>query len=123
MRLIDSKWKWCILQELRHGRLGVSEVEKVFGEGTRRVLEIEVKELFDAAEGQGQVVLGVEDIEVHSGRYFRATKVVNVCTRCKRVEYGVQELMERVAGQRTNCQNKMQNLLYFLECNPILFSN
>ena len=54
------------------------------GQLARNTLGGRGRRVVDAAEGQGQVVLGVEDIEVHSGRYFRATKVVNVCTRCKR---------------------------------------
>ncbi len=45
MSLIDSKWKSCILDELRHRPLRPSELHKLFPEATPRVLDIQLKEL------------------------------------------------------------------------------
>ncbi len=45
MSLIDSKWKSCILDELRHKSLRPSELHKAFPEATPRVLDIQLKEL------------------------------------------------------------------------------
>ena len=45
--LIDSKWKSCILDELRHGAMRPSELHKVLPEATPRVLDIQLKELVD----------------------------------------------------------------------------
>ena len=45
--LIDSKWKSCILDELRHRPLRPSELHKLFPEATPRVLDIQLKELVE----------------------------------------------------------------------------
>lgn len=47
MSLIDSKWKSCILDELRHRPLRPSELHKLFPEATPRVLDIQLKELVE----------------------------------------------------------------------------
>lgn len=47
MSLIDSKWKSCILDELRHKPLSPSELHKIFPEATPRVLDMQLKELVD----------------------------------------------------------------------------
>lgn len=45
MSLIGSKWKPCILDELRHKPLRPSELHKIFPEATPRVLDLQLKEL------------------------------------------------------------------------------
>ena len=45
--LIDSKWKSCILDELRHRAMRPSELHKALPEATPRVLDIQLKELVD----------------------------------------------------------------------------
>lgn len=45
MSLIDSKWKSCILDELRHGALRPSALHKLFPEASPRVLDMQLKEL------------------------------------------------------------------------------
>ena len=45
--LIDSKWKSCILDELRHRPMRPSELHKALPEATPRVLDIQLKELVD----------------------------------------------------------------------------
>ena len=45
--LIDSKWKSCILDELRHRPMRPSELHKVLPEATPRMLDIQLKELVD----------------------------------------------------------------------------
>lgn len=45
MSLIDSKWKSCILDELRHGAMRPSELHKAFPEAAPRVIDIQLKEL------------------------------------------------------------------------------
>ena len=40
-----SKWKSCILDELRHGPLRPSALHKLFPEATPRVLDLQLKEL------------------------------------------------------------------------------
>lgn len=46
MSLIDSKWKSCIIDELRSGKaLRPSEIHKALPEATPRVLDIQLKEL------------------------------------------------------------------------------
>ena len=47
MSLIDSKWKSCILDELRHKSLRPSELHKIFPEATPRVLDLQHKELVE----------------------------------------------------------------------------
>lgn len=47
MSLIDSKWKSCILDELRYRVLRPSELHKIFPEATPRVLDLQLKELLD----------------------------------------------------------------------------
>ena len=47
MSLIDSKWKSCILDELRHRALRPSELHKLFPEATPRVLDMQLKELVE----------------------------------------------------------------------------
>ena len=47
MSLIDSKWKSCILDELRHRTLRPSELHKIFPEATPRVLDLLLKELVE----------------------------------------------------------------------------
>lgn len=47
MSLIDSKWKSCILDELRHGALRPSELHRLFPEATPRVLDLQLKELVE----------------------------------------------------------------------------
>lgn len=47
MSLIDSKWKSCILDELRHRALRLSELHKAFPEATPRVLDLQLKELLE----------------------------------------------------------------------------
>ena len=47
MSLIDSKWKSCILDELRHRTLRPSELHKIFPEATPRVLDLQLKELVE----------------------------------------------------------------------------
>ena len=45
--LIDSKWKSCILDELRHASMRPSELHKALPEATPRVLDLQLKELVD----------------------------------------------------------------------------
>lgn len=45
MSLINSKWKSCILDELRHGPMRPSELHKVLPEAAPRVLDLQLKEL------------------------------------------------------------------------------
>lgn len=46
MSLIESKWKSCILDELRHGNgMRPSEIHKCLSEAAPRVLDIQLKEL------------------------------------------------------------------------------
>lgn len=47
MSLIDSKWKSCILDELRHGPLRPSELHRALPEATPRVLDLHLKALTD----------------------------------------------------------------------------
>ena len=47
MSLISSKWKSCILDELRHKALRPSELHKIFPEATPRVLDLQLKELVE----------------------------------------------------------------------------
>lgn len=47
MSLIDSKWKSCILDELRHCALRPSELHRTFPEATPRVLDMQLKELVE----------------------------------------------------------------------------
>ncbi len=47
MSLIDSKWKSCILDELRYRPLRPSELHKTFPEATPRVLDLQLKELVE----------------------------------------------------------------------------
>lgn len=45
MSLIDSKWKSCILDELRYRPMRPSELHKALPEATPRVLDLQLKEL------------------------------------------------------------------------------
>lgn len=45
--LIDSKWKSCILDELRHKSMRPSELHKALPEAPPRVLDMQLKELVD----------------------------------------------------------------------------
>lgn len=47
MSLIDSKWKSCILDELRHRSMRPSELHKALPEATPRVLDLQLKELVE----------------------------------------------------------------------------
>lgn len=47
MSLIDSKWKSCILDELRYKPLRPSEIHKIFTEAAPRVLDLQLKELVE----------------------------------------------------------------------------
>lgn len=47
MSLIDSKWKSCILDELRHGAMRPSELHRALPEAAPRVLDLQLKELAD----------------------------------------------------------------------------
>lgn len=47
MSLIDSKWKSCILDELRYNSLRPSELHKALPEATPRVLDLQLKELVE----------------------------------------------------------------------------
>lgn len=47
MSLIDSKWKSCILDELRNAAMRPSELHKALPEATPRVLDLQLKELAD----------------------------------------------------------------------------
>lgn len=47
MSLIDSKWKSCILDELRYKAMRPSEIHRTFPEATPRVLDIQLKELVE----------------------------------------------------------------------------
>ncbi len=47
MSLMDSKWKSCILDELRNGALRPSELHRVLPEATPRVLDLQLKELVE----------------------------------------------------------------------------
>ncbi len=47
MSLINSKWKSCILDELRYKPLRPSELHKTFPEATLRVLDLQLKELVE----------------------------------------------------------------------------
>ncbi len=49
MSLLGSKWKPCILDELRHGPLRPSVLHRRFPEAAPRVLDLQLKEL--AADG------------------------------------------------------------------------
>ena len=45
--LISSKWKSCILDELRHRSMRPSELHKALPEATPRVLDMQLKELVE----------------------------------------------------------------------------
>lgn len=45
MSLIDSKWKSCLLDELRSGPMRPSELHKALPEAAPRVLDLQLKEL------------------------------------------------------------------------------
>ncbi len=47
MSLLSSKWKSCILDELRHRSLRPSELHKLLPEATPRVLDLQLKELVE----------------------------------------------------------------------------
>lgn len=47
MSLIDSKWKSCILDELRHKAMRPSELHRVLPEAAPRVLDMQLKELVE----------------------------------------------------------------------------
>lgn len=47
MSLIDSKWKSCILDELRHRPLRPSELHRQLPEATPRVLDLQLRELVE----------------------------------------------------------------------------
>ena len=47
MSLIDSKWKSCILNELRNTSMRPSELHKALPEATPRVLDLQLKELVE----------------------------------------------------------------------------
>ena len=47
MSLLGSKWKSCILDELRYKKLRPSELHKIFPEATPRVLDLQLKELVE----------------------------------------------------------------------------
>lgn len=47
MSLIDSKWKSCILDELRYRPMRPSELHKALPEAAPRVLDIQLKELVE----------------------------------------------------------------------------
>lgn len=47
MSLMDSKWKSCILDELRHQSLRPSELHKLLPEAAPRVLDLQLKELVE----------------------------------------------------------------------------
>lgn len=47
MSLMDSKWKSCILDELRHQSLRPSELHKLLPEAAPRVLDLQLKELME----------------------------------------------------------------------------
>ena len=47
MSLISSKWKSCILDELRHKALRPSELHRIIPEATPRVLDLQLKELVE----------------------------------------------------------------------------
>lgn len=47
MSLIDSKWKSCILDELRNDTMRPSELHKALPEAAARVLDIQLKELVE----------------------------------------------------------------------------
>ena len=47
MSLIGSKWKSCILDELRNKSLRPCGLHRIFPEATPRVLDIQLKELVD----------------------------------------------------------------------------
>ena len=44
MSLMDSKWKSCILDELRHGALRPSELHRQLPEAAPRVLDLQLRE-------------------------------------------------------------------------------
>ena len=48
MSLIDSKWKSCILDELRHRPLRPSELHRQLPEATPRVLALQLRALVEA---------------------------------------------------------------------------
>lgn len=45
--LLNSKWKSCIQDELRHKTLRPSEIHKIFPDATPRVLDLQLKELVE----------------------------------------------------------------------------
>lgn len=47
MSLIDSKWKSCILDELRNKPMRPSELHKALPEATPRVLDLQLRELVE----------------------------------------------------------------------------
>ena len=47
MSLMGSKWKSCILDELRHKPLRPSELHKILPEATPRMLDLQLKELVE----------------------------------------------------------------------------
>lgn len=47
MSLIDSKWKSCILDELRNKSMRPSELHRALPEATPRVLDLQLKELVE----------------------------------------------------------------------------
>ncbi len=47
MSMIDSKWKSCILDELRHASMRPSELHRALPEAAPRVLDLQLRELVD----------------------------------------------------------------------------
>ena len=47
MSLIDSKWKSCILDELRYRAMHPSELHRALSEAAPRVLDLQLKELVE----------------------------------------------------------------------------
>ena len=47
MSLMDSKWRSCILDELRHQSLRPNELHKLLPEAAPRVLDLQLKELVE----------------------------------------------------------------------------
>lgn len=47
LNLINSKWKPCVLDELRHGPMRPSQLHKTLFDVTPRVLDLQLKELVE----------------------------------------------------------------------------
>lgn len=66
LSLIGSKWKSCILDELRHRPMRPSELRRTFPEATPRVLDLQLKELVDDGLASKTIFTGMPPRPVYA---------------------------------------------------------